>query len=114
MSDFETFQLVAVLLLGAVFGLSAAARRYPHITWLRGFAKVFPRLPEEQRRKIRKRGDFYAGAQLILLGLSLPLAYAVLTVMTFSSFTTTGMVVAGVGSLLCIGAGIAAIAHSRR
>jgi hypothetical protein len=35
MSDFETFQLVAVLLLGAVFGLSAAARRYPHITWLR-------------------------------------------------------------------------------
>ncbi len=114
MSTYETFQLVAVLLLAAVFGLSAAARRYPHITWLRGFSNAFPRLPEEQRRKVRKRGDFYAGAELILIGIALPFGYAVLTLMTFSTFTTTATVVVGAGSLLCIGLGIVAIAHSRR
>jgi hypothetical protein len=113
-STYETFQLVAVLLLAAVFGLSAAARRYPHVTWLRPFSNAFPRLPEELRQKARKRADFYAGAQLILLGLALPCGYAALTIMTFSSFIPTATVLVGAGSLLCIGLGIIAIWHSRR
>jgi hypothetical protein len=113
-STYETLQLVAVLLLAAVFGLSAAARRYPHITWLRGFANAFPRLPDEQRRKARKRADSYAGAELILLGLALPLGYAALTMMTFTGFTTTATVLVGAGSILCIGLGVIAIWHSRR
>lgn len=114
MSTYETLQLVAVLLLGAVFGLSLAARRYPHVTWLQGFSNAFPRLSDEQRRKTRKRSDFHAGVELILLGLALPLGYAVLTTMTFSSFSTTATIVVAAGSVLCIGLGIAAIVHSRR
>jgi hypothetical protein len=113
-STYETFQLVAVLLIATVFGLSAAARRYPHVTWLQGFSKAFPPLSDEQRRKARKRADFYAGAQLILLGIALPLGYAALTIMTFSSFTTTATVLVGAGSLLCIGLGVTAIFQSRR
>lgn len=114
MSTYKAFQLVVVLLLATVFGLLAASRRYPHIAWLRRFSNALPRLPEEQRRKARKRGDFYAGVQLILLGIALPFGYAALTIMTFSSFTTTQTVLVGAGSLLCIGLGIIAISHSRR
>jgi hypothetical protein len=114
MSTYETLQLVAVIVLGTVFGLSAAARRYPHLTWLQGFATAFPRLPEEQRRRARKRGDLHAGVELILLGLALPLGYAALTLMTFSSYTTSGTVLVGAGSVLCVGLGIFAIWHSRR
>lgn len=113
-STYETLQFVAVLLLATVFGLSAAARRYPNITWLSRFSNAFPRLPEEERRKARKRGDFYAGVQLILLGIALPGGYAALTIMTFSSFTTTATVLVGAGSLLCIALGIVAISQSRR
>ena len=114
MSSYETFQLAAVLLLGTLYVVSAAARRFPHITWLRGFANAFPRLPDAQRRQVRKRSDFYAGAELILIGIALPLAYAALTMMTFSTFTTTATVVVGVGSVVCIALGVVAIAHSRR
>ena len=114
MSTYETLQLVAVLLLAAMFGLSAAARRYPHVTWLRAFSNAFPRLPEEQRQKARKRADFYAGAQLILLGLALPFGYAALTIMTFSSFMPAPTVLVCAGSVLCIGLGIFGIWHSRR
>lgn len=114
MSTYETLQLVAVLLLAAMFGLSAAARRYPHVTWLRAFSNAFPRLPEEQRQKARKRADFYAGAQLILLGLAMPFGYAALTIMTFSSFMPAATVLVCAGSVLCIGLGIFGIWHSRR
>jgi hypothetical protein len=113
-SAYETFQLVAVIVLATVFGLSAAARRYPHVTWLRGFSNAFPRLPEDERRKVRKRSDFYAGAELILVGVALPLGYAALTMMTFSSFSTMATIVVGAGSLLCVGLGIIAIWQSRR
>ena len=81
---------------------------------LLAFSNAFPRLPEEQRQKARKRADFYAGAQLILLGLALPFGYAALTIMTFSSFMPTATVLVCAGAVLCIGLGIIAIWHSRR
>jgi hypothetical protein len=71
-------------------------------------------LPEEQRRKARKRSDLHAGVQLILLGLALPFGYAALTLLTFSSVTTTPAVLVGAGSLLCMALGIIAIGQSRR
>src|SRR5438105_1285329 len=78
-SSYKWFQLVTLLVLATVFLLATAARRYPHVTWLRGFANAFPRLPEAQRRQAAKRADFYAGAELIVAGLVLPLTYAALT-----------------------------------
>jgi len=113
-SAYKWFQLVTVVVLATLFLLATAARRYPHVTWLRGFANAFPRLPEAQRRKAAKRADFYAGAELIVAGLALPLAYAALTMMTFSSYTTAATVVVAVGSVFCIALGIVAIVHSRR
>jgi hypothetical protein len=113
-SAYETLQLIAVLVIAAVFGLSAARRRYPHVAWLQAFSNAFPRLPEDQRRKARKREDFYAGAKLILLGVALPVGYAALTMMMFSSPTRTATVLVWTGSLVCIGLGIIAIWHSRR
>ena len=113
-STYKWFQLVTVLVLATLFLLATAARRYPHVTWLRGFANAFPRLPEAQRRQAAKRADFYAGAELIVAGLALPMAYAALTMMTFSSYTTAATVVVAVGSVFCIALGIVAIVHSRR
>lgn len=98
----------------AMYLLQVLSRRYPHVAWLLPFRNVFPRLSEEQRAKIRRRSNIHAGAQLILLGLALPLCYGALTMMTFSSFDTVmvGSVLAG--SVLCVGLGITAIWQNRR
>jgi hypothetical protein len=63
---------------------------------------------------MRRRADFYAGAELILMGVALPLLYGAATVMFFNDFTTKGVTLALAGSFLCIGLGVTAIWRSRR
>ena len=113
MSAYESFQVVVVLVMLTVFALTRAADRYPHVAWLRRFREIFPRLPEQQRRKFQRRANVLAGAQLILLGVALPIGYVALEAMMFSDITTTEMLLVGAGSLLCIGLGIAAMWSSR-
>jgi hypothetical protein len=72
-----------VVLIVAVFTLTRAADRYPHIGWLQEFRRLLPRLPEDQRRKARRRANVYAGAEMILLGVALPIGYFALSMMTF-------------------------------
>ncbi|MFN2567171.1 MAG: hypothetical protein ABR499_19420 [Gemmatimonadaceae bacterium] len=92
-----------------VFGLSALARRFPDVAWLQPFRNAIPQLTGQQRAKIRRRSNIYAGVELILLGLVLPMAYAALKVMFFNAFTTKEVTLVLAGSALCIGLGITAI-----
>jgi hypothetical protein len=110
----DRIQLVLAGLLALVFGLSRLARRHPHVAWLQGFRDVFPQPSEAQRAMMRRRADFYAGVQLILMGVALPLVYWAATVMFFNDFTAKAITLVLAGSVLCIGLGIAAIWRSRR
>lgn len=113
MSSYETFQLVFVAIMAAVWGLSTIARRRPDIAWLQGVRNAFPQPTDEQRQKQRRRANVYAGAELILLGLIIPIGYLALTVMMFNDITMPMLLLVSAASLLCIGLGIAAIRSNR-
>jgi hypothetical protein len=110
----EKIQLLLGGLLALVFGLSRLARRFPHVTWLRAFRDAWPQPSEAQRAKAGRRGAFYAGVQLILMGVALPFLYGALTVMFFNDFTSKAMTLVLAGSVLCIGLGVTAIWQSFR
>ena len=110
----QTLQIVALLLLGAVFGLSALARRYPHVGWLQPFRIERPRLSEEQQAKIRQRANIHAGVELILLALVLPIGYFIVTLMTWGDASTLGITLVLVGSVVLAGLGVTAIWRNRR
>jgi hypothetical protein len=110
----RTLQVVLVALMAIVFGLSALARRYPDVAWLQPFKAAWPRLAEEQKAVQRRRANAHAGVQLILLGFVIPLAYGVLTVMFFNSFTAGITTLVLLGALLCVALGVVAIVRSRR
>jgi hypothetical protein len=59
-----------------------------------------------------RRAAAYAGAQLILLGLVVPVGYLVLTVMTFNTVRTGTLTIVLAGSVLCVLLGITAIVQS--
>ncbi len=110
----ERIQLLLGALLALVFGLSRLARRFPHVAWLRAFRDAWPQPTEAQRARTGRRTAFLAGAQLILMGIALPLGYGALTVMTFSDFTAKATTLVLAVSVLCIGLGVMAIWQSRR
>jgi len=109
----DTVRMVLGGLLVLVFGLSRLARRFPHVAWLQVFRDAFPR-PSEARRTRMRRADAYAGAEMILMGIALPLLYVAATVMFFNSFTARAIGFVLAISLLCIGLGVTAIWRSRR
>lgn len=111
---YRTVQLVLFGVLAVLFGLSALSRRFPHIAWLQLFRFNAPRLSEEQRTKMRQRANIYAGIELILLGMVVPLGYFALTIMMFNNPTPTGTAIALGSALLLIGLGITAIWRNRR
>ena len=110
---FPDFIKVPIMgIIATVFVLSQAARRYPHVEWLRKFELPDRRTPEQKRRAERS-GQIMAGIQMILLGLVIPPGYLILEVMFMSDPSTLEMVLVGSGSLLCIGFGITAIVKAR-
>ncbi|MGH8543571.1 MAG: hypothetical protein ACREX3_08060 [Gammaproteobacteria bacterium] len=109
----RTIQLVLGGIVGVVFLLSLLARRFPHVGWLQLF-RYNVRLSDEQRAKIRQRANIYAGVELILLGIVLPIGYFVLTVMMFNEPTFIGSILALGSSLLIITLGVVAIWTNRR
>lgn len=106
--------MILVGLLAFVFGLSALARRFPHVVWLQVIRYDPPQLSEAQRVMIRRRSDLYAGVELMLLGIALPMVYASLTMMFFNELTTTAVTLVLAGSALCIGLVVTATWQSRR
>ena len=103
----EIFQLVVIIITGAVLALARLARRRPDVAWLKPFN--LPQLPAAQRERRRKTADRLAGIEFILLGLVLTPGYLILTVMTFSSIDPLWLAGTIVASVLCIAAGIWAI-----
>lgn len=110
----RTFELVVGGILLLLLGLSALARRYPEVAWLQAFRDAFPRLPEKERARMRRRANVYAGVEMILMGLALPLGYLFLTVMFFNAFTPLKTTLVLAASVLLIGLGCTAIWRSRR
>jgi hypothetical protein len=110
----DKLQLVLGGLVALVFGLSRLARRFPHVAWLRPFRDAWPQPTEAQRAQTGRRTAFLAGAQLILMGVVLPLLYGAVTVMSFSNFTAKAVTLVLAASVLCIGLGVMAIWQSRR
>jgi hypothetical protein len=98
---------LAIIFLAVQF----AAKRWPHIRWLQAFR--MPELSPERKAIQRRRANVFAGAELILFGVVLPLGYGALTIMMFNEFDpliTVGVIAA---SLFCIGLGVTAIVKSR-
>lgn len=110
----ERFQIVAGSILAVLFGLSALSRRFPNVRWLQPFRIPRPQLTEQQQARMRRRASVNAGAQLILLGLGLPLGYVVLTVMMFNTVRAGTLALVLAGSVLCIVLGITAIVQGGR
>ena len=111
---YRTLQVVLVGVLAVVFGLSALSRRFPDVGWLQAFRHAVPELGAKERERARRRANVYAGVELILMGLGLPMGYVVLTVMFFSDFTSTGIALVAACSILLIALGATAIWRSRR
>jgi integral membrane sensor domain MASE1 len=110
----DTVKIVTVAILGVLYGLSALSRRFPDVDWLQHFRFERPQLSEEHRASMRRRANVLAGVQLILMGVGLPLAYVVLTVMMFNDITAKAMTMVLAGSVLCVGLGITAIVRRNR
>ena len=110
----EAFQVVVGSIVTVVWGLSALSQRFPHVAWLQHFRLPRSKLTEAQQARMNRRATVYAGAQLILLGIILPLGYVVLTVMTFNTVRTGTFAIVLAGSVLCVVLGIIAIVQSMR
>lgn len=110
----STIQLIVLVILGALFGLSALSRRYPHIGWLQAFHIKRPRLTEAQQARMQRRANIHAAIQFMLLGFGVPVIYVVSSIMMFNDPSRVGLVISGVIGLALIVLGIIAIWTSRR
>ncbi len=107
--------LLKIILLGflaAVYGLSALSRRYPHVAWLRAF-RLEVKVTEEQRAKRRRRAERIAGIELILVGLCAPIAYLIVTLMTWGDPSAIGLTVSSLVGVVLIALGVFAIVRNR-
>jgi hypothetical protein len=110
----STIQLIILTVLGALFGLSALSRRYPHIGWLRAFYIKRPQLSEEQRARMQRRANIHVAIQFILLGFGVPVVYVASSVIRFSDPSTVGIAISGIIGFALIVLGIIAIWSNRR
>jgi nucleoside recognition membrane protein YjiH len=110
----DKIKLILGSIVAVLFGLSALSRRFPQVGWLQHFYFELPELSEQQKAKMRRRAAFQVGAQLILLGIVLPLGYIALTVMMFNDLTRKAMALVLTASVVCIGLGITAIVRGYR
>ena len=62
---------------------------------------------------MQRSGNITAGAQLVLLGIVIPLGYVALRVMFFNAIGGVGLALALVAGLLCVLFGVAAIVTNR-
>jgi hypothetical protein len=110
----DTIRVIAASCFLLLFALATAARRFPDVAWLQPFRNVFPQPSEAERERARRRVNALVGAELILMGIILPLGYAALTVMFFNEFTVRETALVLTGSLVCIALGITAIVRRGR
>jgi hypothetical protein len=111
---YRTVQLVLGGLVVVLVALSAMSRRFPDVGWLQPFRFNAPHLSDEQRARMRQRANVYAGVELILLGIVIPIAYFALTIMMFNEPTFLGSTIAIGSSIVLIALGVVAIWTNRR
>jgi uncharacterized membrane protein YfcA len=114
MTMISTIQLIILIVLGALVGLSALSRRYPHIGWLRAFHIKWPQRSAEQRARMQRSANIRAGLQFILFGFGVPVVYVGSSVMTFSDPSTVGLAISATIGFALIVVGIIAIWRNRR
>lgn len=102
--------VLGTLVIGG-FLLSRAAVRYPHVRWLRAF-DLQSRIDPARRARLARAGNLHAGAEMILLGLVLPLGYGALTLMTWSDFSPGISAAVFAASLVLILTGIVVIVRN--
>jgi len=79
----------------------------------RAFKADMPQLPKEQKARLRRSSNVWAGVQLIALGIALPFGYYILSMMfLFSTVSRTENLFVFVASGICIILGITAIVRS--
>ncbi len=110
----KTIQLITLGFLGVLFGLSALARRYPHIGWLQAFHIKRPQLTEEQKARMQRRANIHVALQFILLGFGVPVVYVISSVMMFNDPSTLGLTISGIIGFALIVLGMIAIWSNRR
>ena len=109
----STIQLVILIVLGALFGLSALSRRYPHIGWLQAFRIKRPQLSAERKARMRRRANIHVAIQFTLLGFGVPVVYVASSVMMFNDPSTVGLAISGIIGFALIVLGIIAIWSNR-
>jgi ABC-type Fe3+ transport system permease subunit len=109
----STIQLIILLVLGVLFGLSALSRRYPHIGWLQAFHIKRPQLSDEQKARRQRRANIHVAIQFILLGFGVPVVYVGSSVMMFNDPSTLGLIISGIIGFALIVLGITAIWSNR-
>jgi hypothetical protein len=110
----QLLQVVILAVLAAVFGLSALARRYPHVGWLQPFRFNWPPLSPEQRERMRRRANVHAGIELILVGFAVPIVYVGSSIMMFNDPSVWGLVISVAIAALLITIGITGVWRNAR
>lgn len=108
----ETEQIVLGIPVLVFLGLSVAARQRPDNKWLRPF-NLHAGLSDKQRARLRRTQQSVAGAELILLGIIIPLGYFAVKVVFFGAIRPAELVVAGALSVVCLALGLIALARHR-
>ena len=91
--------------------LQALPRKWPQLAALQAMR---PQRSEEQRARIKRRGNIFAGIQLILLGLGMPVVYVASSIMAFSDPGRVGLGISGIIGFALMLLGIRTIWSSRR
>lgn len=112
-SLFPDFVKIPIIVLVSALLLAPwAARRFPHIHWLKKLQLPDHRT-EAQKRKARQAGNILTGVQMIGFGLLIPPGYLVTEVMFMSSMGPMEMLIVGAASVLCIVLGIFVVVKAR-
>jgi hypothetical protein len=85
----------------AGFILTRAARRFPEVEWLNVF-RFADNLDPARRARMKRSSEIHAGVEIILLGIVVPPAYFVLTLMTWSDLSRGITIAVGAFSAGCI------------
>jgi hypothetical protein len=105
----ESVKTIVLGVIATVIVLGAIAKRRPDIAWLQRFRLPDDRLTPPQKERLRRSQNVTAGVELILLGMVVPMGYAVLTMMFFNTPDFWMTLLTGVISVVCIALGVVAI-----
>lgn len=108
----EWLKITAGSLALIIFALGYFARRHPDDAWLQPF-DLQRNLTHAQRARMRRSSQAFAGAEMILAGVIIPMGYLALKVMFFNSPEPLELVIVFALSAVFIAAGVMALVRNR-